>query len=127
MFEVSIKTHFSAAHHLEGYQGKCETQHGHNWDVEVFVRGKGLDETGILIDFRKLRDAVDDVMNKLDHRDLNTVVAFKDKNPTSENIATYLYSELAEKLNCDAYSICRVSVNETPGSKASYWKENDEL
>ena len=124
MFEASIRTHFSAAHHLEGYQGKCEAQHGHNWDVEVFVRGKDLDAEGILIDFRELKDAVSSVLEEMDHRDLNTIDAFKNTNPTSENIAAYLYRELSSRLNCDAYHVYRVSANETSDSKASYWKDD---
>ena len=41
MFEVSINARFSAAHHLREYKGKCEAHHGHNWDVEVYVKGPG--------------------------------------------------------------------------------------
>ncbi len=51
IFEVSIETHFSAAHALRGYPGDCARLHGHNWTVRVFVRCRELDETGIGIDF----------------------------------------------------------------------------
>lgn len=122
MFEVSVRTHFSGAHHLEGYPGKCAAHHGHNWEVEVFVRGERLNDIGILADFRHIKDAVKNILDKIDHSDLNTSDAFKEENPTSENIARFLYRELSAKLNCDTYKIHRVSVRETPGTGASYWE-----
>lgn len=123
MFELSIKTHFSGAHHLEGYPGKCAEHHGHTWKVEVFVRGEKLDKDGILIDFSSLRETVGSVLNTIDHSDLNTLDAFKKQSPTSENIAAFLFKQLSTDLNCDTYRISRVSVQETPGTKADYWEE----
>ena len=49
MFEVSVRAHFSAAHHLPGYPGTCASAHGHNWEVEVFVRGEELDDDTLLL------------------------------------------------------------------------------
>ena len=123
MFEVSVRVDFSAAHHLEGYSGKCSEQHGHNWEVEVFVRGDKLNETGILVDFRYLKETVASVLDVVDHTDLNKLDMFTENNPTSENIARFLYRALSVKLNCAGYRIHRVSVRETPGTGASYWEE----
>lgn len=122
MFEISIKTHFSAAHRLKGYQGACEAFHGHNWEVEVFVVGEELDKTGILVDFRELRGAVQSELETLDHTDLNQHPAFTTSNPTSENIARFLYTRLSQRMDGEGNCISRVSVNETPGAKASYWE-----
>ena len=122
MYEVSIKTSFSAAHHLRGYRGSCESPHGHNWDVEVWVRGTQLDEVGILVDFRVLRSAVNEIIEDLDHTDLNTVAALEGRNPTSENLARYLHGALTARLQSDRFRIHRVCVNETPGAAASYWE-----
>jgi 6-pyruvoyltetrahydropterin/6-carboxytetrahydropterin synthase len=122
MFEISIKTQFSAAHHLEGYRGACEAVHGHNWEVEVFVAGEDLDETGILVDFRVARQAVQSELEALDHTDLNEHPAFAVGNPTSENIARFLYVQLSQRLAGQSYRVSRVSINETPGSRASYWE-----
>ena len=55
MFEVKVESSFSAAHHLLNYKGACENQHGHNWKVEVYVRGENLNESGILVDFKVLK------------------------------------------------------------------------
>lgn len=125
MFEISIKSHFSAAHHLREYKGKCETQHGHNWDVEVYIRGSQLDSTGILVDFKDLKAHVLSMLDQLDHTDLNSLESFTEVNPTSENIAKYLYGSLSDRMNCERYKVFRVSVHETPGSIASYWEGSD--
>jgi 6-pyruvoyltetrahydropterin/6-carboxytetrahydropterin synthase len=123
IFEVYIKTHFSAAHSLEGYQGDCSRIHGHNWIIEVFVRCKKLNEIGIGIDFRDIKIAVKDVLREVDHFNLNDLPAFKEINPTSENIARYLYKELSRKLNSEEVKISKVKVSETPGAGAFYWEE----
>ena len=127
MFEISIKTHFSAAHHLEGYPGSCAAIHGHNWGVETFVRGSTLDGTGILVDFRKLRASVKGVLNEIDHTDLNRFTGFADRNPTSENVAMFLFERLSATLNCKEYRVARVTVSETPDSHASCWADEDSL
>jgi len=123
MFELSVKGRFSAAHHLAGYAGKCAGHHGHNWDVELFVRGSRTGETGMLTDFKDLRSALASVLEDLDHADLNVAKPLVGINPTSENIARYLYRTLSDRLNCDAYVVARVKVRETPESAASYWEE----
>ena len=123
VFEVYVKSHFSAAHSLRGYPGDCARVHGHNWMVEVFVRCAELDDIGIGIDFRDIRAAVKEVLAGLDHRDLNDLPLFADQNPTSENIARFLYKELSRKLNTPKIRISRVKVSETPGAGAFYWEE----
>ncbi len=122
MYEVSVKTHFSAAHHLNNYPGACSEHHGHNWEVEVFVRGRSLDDTGMLLDFRDLKEALKDVIDIVDHKDLNMTTAFKNKNPTSENIAGFIYDEMSARINGNC-TVDRVQVHETPGTTAVYWKE----
>lgn len=122
MHELSIRTRFSAAHHLVDYPGSCASPHGHNWEVEVFVRGRELDGTGILLDFHVLRKKVAAILGEMDHSDLNEVDAFGGANPTSENIARLLYGRLAASLNSDRCRVHRVTVSETPESRSSYWK-----
>lgn len=123
MFELSVQGRFSAAHHLSGYDGKCAGLHGHNWDVELFVRGPRTAESGMLTDFKKLRAALVSALEELDHADLNRVERLVGVNPTSENIAQFLYRTLSGRLDCDAYSVSRVTVRETPESAASYWED----
>jgi len=123
VFEVYVKTHFSAAHSLRGYAGDCARVHGHNWMVEVFVRSAELVELGIGIDFRDVRTAVEEVLAELDHRDLNDLPLFTEQNPTSENIARFIYKELSRRLNTGKIQVSRVKVSETPGEGAFYWEE----
>ncbi|MBT3192045.1 MAG: 6-carboxytetrahydropterin synthase QueD [Verrucomicrobia bacterium] len=122
MYELGITTNFSAAHHLVAYPGACAVLHGHNWKIEIFVRGETLDELGMLIDFKELKGSVSALMEELDHTDLNTHPEFVDLNPTSERIAHFLYRRLSEDADGDRYKIARVTVHETPGSLASYWE-----
>ncbi len=91
IFEIYIETHFSAAHALKGYPGDCARLHGHNWIIQVYVRCRELDDIGIGIDFRVIKENVKDVLQGLDHFNMNELPAFQEDNPTSENIAKYLY------------------------------------
>jgi 6-pyruvoyltetrahydropterin/6-carboxytetrahydropterin synthase len=120
MYEIGIKTHFSAAHRLVGYQGCCANQHGHNWGVEVYISGTVLDELGMLIDFTEVKDTVGAVMELVDHKDLNALDEFSEKNPTSERIAEYLYHYLAEKFDTDDHRVSRIIVRETPNTQVTY-------
>jgi 6-pyruvoyltetrahydropterin/6-carboxytetrahydropterin synthase len=120
MFEISVKTHFSSAHHVRGHAGKCATPHGHNWDVEVFFRGDFLTEMGMLEDFRILKEGVGRILSRVDHKDLNTLPDFATLNPTSENIARWLFEECARAMNHARYRVQCVRVQEGPGTMAAY-------
>lgn len=123
MFELSVRTEFSAAHCLVGYDGKCAHRHGHNWGVEVFIRGAALNGTGMLLDFKELKQAVAAALDELDHRDLNELPSFMERNPTSENIARHLYECLGAQFRDRAFRVHRVSVMESRSSTATYWEE----
>ena len=98
MFEVKVEKSFSAAHHLLNYQGACENQHGHNWMVEVYVTGDTLDKSNILIDYKVLKRELNEVLNLLDHHDINELPEFKGESPSSEMIAAFIYTKLKEKI-----------------------------
>lgn len=119
MYEVKVETSFSSAHHLLNYKGKCENMHGHNWKTEITARGENLDRSNILIDFKILKKAANEVMDYLDHKDLNELEEFKNESPSSEFIAKFIYKKMKEKIN----GIYRVDVWETPTSRASYFEE----
>lgn len=120
MYEISVKSRFSAAHRLAGYEGTCAALHGHNWDVEVALRGGRLNRIGMLMDFRDLKRDVRETLAALDHTDLGAVAAFRDENPTSENIARFLYRQLSARLNRPGCAVDRVTVHETPETSATY-------
>jgi 6-pyruvoyltetrahydropterin/6-carboxytetrahydropterin synthase len=123
MYEVKIVTQFAAAHRLENFNGKCESLHGHNWKVEVFLAGKELDGTGLLMDFGLVKARTKEVLEEIDHKYLNELAAFQDRNPSSENLACYLYGRLGAIFNRDGVKVSRVNVWESDTSCASYYQD----
>lgn len=121
MFHVFIKSHFSAGHHLRDYPGNCENPHGHNWNVEVTVRATELDELGMALDFRTVKEATNKILQTLDHCDLNNHPAFRDKNPSSENIAVHIFNALKADLTHQRYRMYSVTVCETENSGTTYF------
>ena len=120
MFEILVKSQFNSAHQLRGYHGKCEELHGHNWLVEVRVRGEKLNETGLLVDFIVVKKHLRKVLETLDHKYINDLPAFKTINPTSENMARYIYEQLKSLLAEEHAQPASVSVWETDTSCATY-------
>jgi len=123
MYEVKIVTQFAAAHRLENFKGKCEGLHGHNWKVEVFLVGNTLDHSGLLMDFGMVKAQTKQALEELDHKYLNELAAFQDRNPSSENLACYLYERLGAIFNGDRVKIHRVDVWESDTSCASYYQD----
>ena len=120
MYELKIITQFAAAHQIRGIEGGCERLHGHNWKVEVFVSGDKLDENGLLIDFREMKDKTEALMEELDHKFLNELEPFTTLNPSSENISRYVYEALSRQLNTDTIRISKITVWESDSACASY-------
>ncbi len=120
MYKITVKSYFSAAHHLRNYKGDCENVHGHNWGVIVTAEYRELKDEGIAIDFRDLKRITDEIIDKLDHEDLNKVEYFIENNPTSENIARYIY----DKIKQQEVAIESVVVSETPNYSATYTERN---
>jgi 6-pyruvoyltetrahydropterin/6-carboxytetrahydropterin synthase len=118
-YEISVEKTFSAAHALREYKGKCENLHGHNWRIRVSVTGQKLDKMGMLVDFTDLKSALDAVLKKLDHTNLNDVNPFNTVNPTAENIAAYIYEGL-KKYQLPQIKISSVEVWESESSSAKY-------
>jgi len=120
MFRLRVKDTFSAAHSLRYYQGKCEAMHGHNFEVEVEVQGDVLeDKTEILFDFKKLKRLLKSVLEQLDHTCLNDLTYFQQVNPSSENIAKYIFDQLKKELP-DRIRLNYVMVAEGKNSMAFY-------
>ncbi len=120
MYEVKIEDHFSGAHYLRCYRGKCEDLHGHNWKVEVSVTSESLDEGGMVLDFQILKKETKNVLESLDHKFLNELVIFSDINPSAENIAQYIFNKLKSALGSYKVSLTKVSVWESERTCASY-------
>ena len=124
MYQLKVKEHFDAAHHLRGYEGKCANNHGHRWEYEVRVSGNTVNDLGILIDFVQLKDILKDVIdNRLDHQDLNTITPFNAINPTAENLAKWIFFELRPKLSIFPIRLTEVTIWESEKACASYSKD----
>jgi 6-pyruvoyltetrahydropterin/6-carboxytetrahydropterin synthase len=120
-FEVMIERNFSSAHQLRGYKGKCENLHGHNYRVEIYARGSELDNIGLLVDFGELKQAADEVVAYLDHRNINELPPFNEElNPSAENLARYILERVASRVGDERVSVYKVRCFETPTSVATY-------
>ena len=120
MYQVSVEQHFDAAHYLRGYQGKCEALHGHRFRVVVKVTTSRVDDVGMAYDFTELKRHLGDILSRFDHTCLNDASPFDNINPSSENIATTIYSELQPKLADVPVSLASVEVWESPQSGVAY-------
>jgi len=119
MYSIKVEAGFSAAHNLKGYRGKCEELHGHNWKVEAAFSSDRLDKIGMVLDFKYLKTELNKVLDKLDHKYLNDIPYFKKVNPTSENIARYIY----ESFRLHVPGIDSITVWESDNSSATYYEK----
>ncbi|NOX43757.1 MAG: 6-carboxytetrahydropterin synthase QueD [Gammaproteobacteria bacterium] len=124
-YTVKILTDFSAAHSLRDYPGVCSRIHGHNWKVEVEVVANKLDSIGMGIDFRDLKKATCDLIEVLDHRNINDIEPFDKINPTAENISAYFYQGLSEKLNNEQIRVKAVTIWETDRASVRYSDDSE--
>ena len=125
MFEVSVEESFAAGHALRGYKGKCENPHGHNYKVRVTLAGDDLDSIGLLLDFKDLKAAMNQIIERFDHQYLNDLDPFREQNPSAENMARYFYQETSANLRKSTNGRVRVKdvrVWETDTTTASYFE-----
>lgn len=122
MFQVCVRAHFDAAHFIRDYDGDCSNLHGHRWDVEVCIAGKQLDQLGMLIDFKEVKQSIRKTLKLLDHGLLNNLTSFGPKgvNPTAENLAQFLFLEFKRDLVLEDKRLEWVKVFESPDTWAIF-------
>lgn len=127
LWRLTVREQFSAAHALRHYEGKCENLHGHNFRVEICVEGAQPDaKTGMLIDFKILKKMLKTALDKLDHQFLNNLGYFEEINPSSENIARFIWRQLMEQFSQSALvrdaniALKSVTVAENETQSATY-------
>ena len=111
MYTVRKEFKFEAAHVLDKcYSEECKFIHGHSYKVEVFVGSSTLNEDGMVVDFKKLKEIVSPLIDAWDHRLIGTamtlthwfqpvqVMVVVKFNPTAENMSHYLFDKIQEKL-----------------------------
>ena len=122
MFELMVETTFAAAHQLRGYKGKCEQMHGHNWKVQAHVVAERLNDIDIAMDFHDLKNILNEVIEPLDHSFLNDIFPFTEKNPSSENMAKWIYDSMKKKITDEHVRVSAVSVWESDTASATYYE-----
>jgi len=118
---VTKRIEFDAAHYLPNYNGKCKNLHGHRFRLEVSVKGFVVPNTGMVMDFKNLKEKMKKVVSMLDHNVLNNII----KNPTAENIILWIW----EKLVLSEHLLCIESIRlwETPDCYCEARREDMEI
>lgn len=124
-YQLKVVSDFASAHTLRDYPGACSRMHGHNWKVELEAVATQLDDIGMAIDFKVMKQAAKAVSDELDHRYLNDLEPFKEINPTAENIAAYMYKEISARINSETIKVSALTLWETERACVRYSEENN--
>lgn len=125
MYTLQVEGAFEAAHLIPDYPGKCAHLHGHNWVIEATVKGTELDELGMLVDFKAVKAALKEVLDRFDHQYLNELEPFRSGlAPTAENLSKLIFDGLAdsEAFKGDSH-LAAIRVWESPKSSVTYTKD----
>jgi 6-pyruvoyltetrahydropterin/6-carboxytetrahydropterin synthase len=107
---------FEMGHRLDQHGGLCKNIHGHSYKIFVYFTGQ-LNKQGLLIDFGRLNDYMEEIIEDYDHRDLNQYTEFMDS-PTAERMAHVIFERIKEKDD----RISKVRVYETEKCYAEYYE-----
>ncbi|HLX10060.1 MAG TPA: 6-carboxytetrahydropterin synthase QueD [Thermoanaerobaculia bacterium] len=129
MFTIWKDFSFAAAHAIRGHTRGCEHLHGHNYRVRVHLRAPRLDGLGMVLDFSDLKAVMQEVLGPFDHRVLNEVPPFDQRNTTAELLAQHVHEQVVARLASGAAGaagdiagivVARVEVWENDSSCAAY-------
>lgn len=125
-WRLTVRSEFAAAHALRHYKGKCEAMHGHNFSVEAVVEGETLTpDTELLVDFSDLKRDLKEVLDIVDHKNLDIVPPFDRINPSSENLSRFIYRQLAPKVAEHGVRLYSVTVSERAIQSATYMEREE--
>ena len=129
MYSITKRIEIAAAHKLDlPYESPCQRIHGHNWIITVEVSSEELDECGMVIDFKMLKQIMEKVIKeKYDHRNISGLF---DINPTAEIMASVIAADIQNELcTIDLFingeglmsiNVTKVTVQESEGNIACY-------
>jgi 6-pyruvoyltetrahydropterin/6-carboxytetrahydropterin synthase len=121
MFTISVETHFRASHQLTLRDGSKEPLHHHNWVVTASLSSDKLDDMGFVMDFCRLKAAVDKAIAEFDNIPLDSIDYFRRNNSSAENVAKYIFDKLEPKLP-GGVKLRSIKVVEEPGCSAKFSK-----
>jgi len=121
MFTVGVETHFRASHQLTLLDGSKEPLHPHDWVVTAEVISDKLDSMGFVMDFCRLKAAVDKTIAEFDNALLNSIDYFQRNNSSAENVAKYIFDKLGPELP-SGVKLQSIRVVEEPGCSAKFSK-----
>jgi 6-pyruvoyltetrahydropterin/6-carboxytetrahydropterin synthase len=124
MFTVFKDFTFSAAHAIRGHTRGCENLHGHNYRVRIHVQARSLDALGMVIDFADLKTVAREVLDPFDHRVMNDIPPFGERNTTAELFAQYVFEEVARRIDDARLRVARVEVWENESACAIFAPED---
>jgi len=131
MYRIRKQLKWEGAHRLvTSYTEACQRIHGHSYRADVIIEAKELDEDGMVVDFKKIKDAIAGVIDLLDHRtmlhvddrslfaDVNNEIVqdsiiWVDFNPTAENMCQYILQFLIIHLDCSKFHSVAIRIHET--------------
>lgn len=120
MYTISKDFTFAAAHRIRGHTGGCENLHGHNYRVRVELEAKTLDALGMVLDFAELKAVLKEVLGPFDHRVINEIPPFDERNTTAELFSEYVYREVSVRLDDERVQVRSVEVWENDSSCARF-------
>ncbi len=140
MYTIKKIFKFEMAHWLtNSYSQECQRVHGHSYKLEVHISREKLNDQGMVIDFKRLKEVVQPLVNKFDHMCIGQMpkegasvpfdtlkkmgVVLVDYNPTAENMVKYFYDQIKKSLFSFGIQGLKVSLWETETGCVSYEKE----
>jgi 6-pyruvoyltetrahydropterin/6-carboxytetrahydropterin synthase len=119
MYTIFKDFTFAAAHSIRGHTRGCENLHGHNYRVRVHLRAERLDGLGMVLDFADLKEMMQEILGPFDHRVINDIPPFDERNTTAELFSEYVFQEVARRLDARSEDHGRVRI-----ARVEVW-END--
>lgn len=121
MFTISVETHFWASHQMTLPDGSKEPLHQHNWAVAAHISSNKLNNMGLVMDFHRLKERLDNIAAEFGGAPLEKNDYFRRNNSSAEMVARYIYEKLRAKLP-EGVKLEAVRVQEEPGCSAKFGK-----
>lgn len=131
MIYITRKEHFSSAHKLHNPElsdeknieiyGKCNNFHGHNYYIEVTLKGEPDKQSGYVMDLKKLKTIIHtSIIDKVDHKYLNEVEMFQNIVPTTENMVLVFWNVLKDEVKTNNSDLHSIKLYETAKNYVEY-------